>query len=103
MDTRLTGGEGFADLLAAPPAVGWVVAALRHGHAGVGLIAVLALGGTLAVHEYLARVLIALVPATGRTLEAAAGGVPRTTCVRCWSTRPARHDTGQRPASPRFR
>ncbi|MFB7209114.1 heavy metal translocating P-type ATPase [Streptomyces sp. NPDC056255] len=76
---RLTGDEGLANLLwglgtllAVPPAVGWVVAALRHGHAGVDLIAVLALGGTLAVHEYLAGVLIALMLATGRTLEAAA-------------------------------
>ncbi|MGW3466398.1 cadmium family heavy metal-translocating P-type ATPase, partial [Streptomyces olivaceoviridis] len=54
------------------PAVGWVLAALRHGRAGVDLIAVLALGGTLAVHEYLAGALIALMLATGRTLEAAA-------------------------------
>ncbi|GAA3140368.1 hypothetical protein GCM10017687_66230 [Streptomyces echinatus] len=30
------------------PAVGWVLAALRHGRAGVDLIAVLAPGGTLA-------------------------------------------------------
>jgi cation transport ATPase len=75
----LAGDAGLADLLwglgtlaAVPPAVGWVVAALRHGRAGVDLIAVLALGGTLAVHEYLAGVLIALMLATGRTLEAAA-------------------------------
>lgn len=75
----LTGDEGLPDLLwglgtllAVPPAVGWVVAALRRGPAGVDLIAVLALGGTLAVHEYLAGVLIALMLATGRTLEAAA-------------------------------
>ncbi|MCX4391577.1 heavy metal translocating P-type ATPase [Streptomyces sp. NBC_01767] len=75
----LTGDEGLADLLwglgtllAVPPAVGWVVAALRRGQAGVDLIAVLALGGTLAVHEYLAGMLIALMLATGRTLEAAA-------------------------------
>ncbi|MCX5190915.1 heavy metal translocating P-type ATPase [Streptomyces sp. NBC_00268] len=75
----LAGDAGLADLLwglgtlaAVPPAVGWVVAALRHGRTGVDLIAVLALGGTLAVHEYLAGVLIALMLATGRTLEAAA-------------------------------
>lgn len=54
------------------PAVGWVLAALRRGQAGVDLIAVLALGGTLAVGEYLAGCLIALMLATGRTLEAAA-------------------------------
>ncbi|MGV9936567.1 heavy metal translocating P-type ATPase [Streptomyces olivaceoviridis] len=75
----LAGDEGLADLLwglgtwaAVLPAVGWVLAALRHGRAGVDLIAVLALGGTLAVHEYLAGALIALMLATGRTLEAAA-------------------------------
>ncbi|MEV5955372.1 heavy metal translocating P-type ATPase [Streptomyces sp. NPDC051987] len=75
----LTGAGRLADLLwglgtvsAVVPAVGWVLVALRHGHAGVDLIAVLALGGTLAVHEYLAGALIALMLATGRTLEAAA-------------------------------
>jgi heavy metal translocating P-type ATPase len=59
-------------LFALVPAVGWVLAALRQGRTGVDLIAVLALGGTLAVHEYLAGALIALMLATGRTLEAAA-------------------------------
>ena len=59
-------------LIAVVPAVVWVLAALRRGHAGVDLIAVLALGGTLAVGEYLAGSLIALMLATGRTLEAAA-------------------------------
>ncbi|MEU6242068.1 heavy metal translocating P-type ATPase [Streptomyces sp. NPDC047024] len=71
--------QGTADLLwalgtvaAIVPAVGWVLAALHRGHAGVDLIAVLALGGTLTVGEYLAGALIALMLATGRTLEAAA-------------------------------
>ncbi|MFF2201505.1 heavy metal translocating P-type ATPase [Streptomyces sp. NPDC058145] len=75
----LAGAAGLADLFwglgtlsAVVPAVGWVLASLRHGRAGVDLIAVLALGGTLAVHEYLAGALIALMLATGRTLEAAA-------------------------------
>ncbi|MFF0792321.1 heavy metal translocating P-type ATPase [Streptomyces spiralis] len=63
---------GLGTLAAVLPAVGWVLASLRRGHAGVDLIAVLALGGTLAVHEYLAGALIALMLATGRTLEAAA-------------------------------
>ncbi|MDF3299135.1 heavy metal translocating P-type ATPase [Streptomyces tropicalis] len=76
---RLLGAPGAADLCwalgtiaAVGPAVGWVVGALRHGRAGVDLIAVLALAGTLAVGEYLAGALIALMLATGRTLEAAA-------------------------------
>ncbi|WTW23195.1 heavy metal translocating P-type ATPase [Streptomyces sp. NBC_00019] len=77
--SRLAGATGLADLCwalgtvaAVVPAVGWVLAALRRGQAGVDLIAVLALGGTLAVREYLAGALIALMLATGRTLEAAA-------------------------------
>ncbi|WP_327426539.1 heavy metal translocating P-type ATPase [Streptomyces sp. NBC_01236] len=63
---------GLGTVVAVAPAVGWVLDALRHGHAGVDLIAVLALVGTLAVGEYLAGALIALMLATGRTLEAAA-------------------------------
>ncbi|GGZ19785.1 heavy metal translocating P-type ATPase [Streptomyces poonensis] len=59
-------------LAAVGPAVGWVLAALRRGQAGVDLIAVLALVGTLTVREYLAGALIALMLATGRTIEAAA-------------------------------
>ncbi|MEW2553313.1 heavy metal translocating P-type ATPase [Streptomyces zhihengii] len=73
------GSRETADLLwalgtvaAVVPAVWWVLAALRRGSAGVDLIAVLALGGTLAVGEYLAGALIGLMLATGRTLEGAA-------------------------------
>lgn len=54
------------------PAVVWVARALRRGRTGVDLIAVLALAGTLAVGEYLAGTLIALMLATGRWLESAA-------------------------------
>ncbi|MEU5384813.1 hemerythrin domain-containing protein [Kitasatospora cineracea] len=75
----LAGSRTAADLcwaagtvLAVVPAVARVVAALRKGRAGVDLIAVLALVGTLAVGEYLAGALIALMLATGRTLDAAA-------------------------------
>lgn len=57
---------------AIPPSVGWVIAALRRGRAGVDVIATLALVGTLVVGEYLAGSLIALMLATGRTLDAAA-------------------------------
>ncbi|MEU2266708.1 heavy metal translocating P-type ATPase [Streptomyces olindensis] len=76
---RLVGADGLADFLwglgtvsAAVPAMVWVLAALRHGYAGVDLIAVLALGGTLAVGEYLAGALIGLMLASGRTLETTA-------------------------------
>ena len=54
------------------PAVLWVLAALRRGRAGVDLIAVLSLVGTLLVGEYLAGALIAVMLAGGRALEAAA-------------------------------
>ncbi|MEU6378746.1 heavy metal translocating P-type ATPase [Streptomyces sp. NPDC046909] len=76
---RLAGAPALADLCwalgtvaAVIPAVGWVLETLRRGNAGVDVIAVLALGGTLAVREYLAGALIALMLASGRTLEAAA-------------------------------
>jgi heavy metal translocating P-type ATPase len=75
----LAGAEVLADgcwaagtLVAVPPAVWWVVAALRRKQAGVDLIAVLALVGTLAVGEYVAGALIAVMLATGRALDAAA-------------------------------
>jgi heavy metal translocating P-type ATPase len=59
-------------VVAIVPSIVWVVQALRRGRAGVDLIAVLALAGTLAVGEYLAGALIALMLATGRWLDAAA-------------------------------
>jgi len=59
-------------IVAAVPAAGWVVDGLRHRRTGVDAIAVLALVGTLAVHEFLAGALIAVMLATGRTLDAAA-------------------------------
>jgi heavy metal translocating P-type ATPase len=75
----LAGWRGVADtcwiagtLVALVPAVLWVVAALRRGRAGVDLIAVLSLIGTLLVGEYLAGALIAVMLAGGRALEAAA-------------------------------
>ena len=61
-----------ATLLAVGPALAWVVDALRHGRAGVDLVAVLALLGTLAVGEPLAGALVAVMVATGRALDAAA-------------------------------
>ena len=54
------------------PAGWWVVDGLRRGRAGVDVIAVLSLLGTIWVGEYLAGALIAVMLATGRTLDAAA-------------------------------
>ena len=75
----LIGQRGAADVCwiagtaaAVVPAVLWVVSALRQGRAGVDVIAVLSLTGTLLVGEYLAGALIAVMLAGGRALEAAA-------------------------------
>ncbi|MET8311850.1 heavy metal translocating P-type ATPase [Micromonospora sp. NPDC005173] len=69
--------RGAADLLwagatavALLPAITWVVRSLLHRRVGVDVIAVLALAGALGVREYLAGAVIALMLATGRTLEA---------------------------------
>lgn len=75
----LVGNQRLADaswltgtVVALIPAVWWVAVALRHGRAGVDLIAVLSLLGTLLVGEYLAGAVIAVMLAGGRALEAAA-------------------------------
>lgn len=71
--SRVADGCWIAGTVAALiPALVWVVSALRRHHAGVDLIAVLSLLGTLLVHEYLAGSLIAVMLAGGRALEAAA-------------------------------
>ncbi len=64
----VAGSSGWADALwaaatvvAVVPAAGWVVAAVLRRTLGVDLIAVLALLGTLAVREYLAGALIAVM------------------------------------------
>ena len=70
---RLADGCWIAGtLVALAPALWWVIATLRHGRAGVDVIAVLSLVGTLVVGEYLAGALIAVMLAGGRALEAAA-------------------------------
>ncbi|KAA5825482.1 heavy metal translocating P-type ATPase [Saccharopolyspora hirsuta] len=54
------------------PAFTWMLLALWRGRTGVDLIAVLSLGGTLAVHEYLAGALIAVMLSSGQALDSAA-------------------------------
>lgn len=54
------------------PALWWVIAALGAGRLGVDVLAVLSLGGALAVGEYLAGALIGVMLATGQALDAAA-------------------------------
>lgn len=57
-------------LLSALPALAVVLGMLRRGRIGADLIAVLALLGSVAFAEYLAGILIAVMLATGQTLEA---------------------------------
>ena len=59
-------------LAALLPASWWVIAGLRKGKFGVDILAVLSLLGALAVGEYLAGALIAVMLATGQALDAAA-------------------------------
>jgi heavy metal translocating P-type ATPase len=59
------------------PAIVSVARDLLRRHAGVDIVAVLALGGTLSVGEYLAGAVIALMLATGRELEARASARAR--------------------------
>ncbi|WP_018214697.1 heavy metal translocating P-type ATPase [Salinispora vitiensis] len=73
--------SGLADLLwaaatvaALVPAAGSMLRELWHRRYGVDVIAVLALAGALVVAEYLAGAVIAVMVATGRTLEAYAQG-----------------------------
>ena len=54
------------------PACWWVIDAARHRRLGVDALAVLALVGTLVIGEYLAGAVIAVMLASGRTLEARA-------------------------------
>lgn len=77
------------------PATWWVLAGFRAGKFGVDVLAVLSLVGALAVREYLAGALIAVMLATGQALDAAAerratkdlrallDRVPRTARRRC--------------------
>jgi heavy metal translocating P-type ATPase len=73
----LSGQRGAADalwaaatLVALLPAAASVLRELLRRRFGVDVIAVLALGGALVVGEYLAGAVVALMLATGRTLEA---------------------------------
>jgi heavy metal translocating P-type ATPase len=56
------------------PAAWWVIDAARHHRIGVDVIALLALAGTLIVGEYLAGAVIAVMVASGRSLESWAAG-----------------------------
>ncbi|HXA60926.1 MAG TPA: heavy metal translocating P-type ATPase, partial [Streptosporangiaceae bacterium] len=59
--------------MACVPALWWVIDGLRNARFGSDVIAVLALAGTLAVHEYAAGAIIAVMITGGRLLEDRAG------------------------------
>jgi heavy metal translocating P-type ATPase len=63
---------GVLTAVALIAAIALVWSAARAGRLGVDVVAVLALGGTLAVGEYLAGAVIAVMLASGRALEARA-------------------------------
>src|SRR5487761_2305529 len=61
-------------VLGAAAALWWILRSAREHRPGGDLIALLALGGTLVVHEELAGAVIAVMLMSGRTLEAYAAG-----------------------------
>jgi heavy metal translocating P-type ATPase len=67
----------FTTAIAVPPVAISLLQRLRHGSLGVDLIALLALAGALAYHQYLAGALISLMFATGQALEAYGGARAR--------------------------
>src|SRR6202158_1151772 len=79
------GWQSAADLawaittaIAVPPVAISLLQRLRHGSLGVDLIALLALAGALAYHQYVAGALISLMFATGQALEAYGGARARS-------------------------
>jgi heavy metal translocating P-type ATPase len=60
---------GLATAVAVVPAVVWVAEDLRAGRFGADVLALLALLGTLLVHEFLAGAVVALMVSTGRALD----------------------------------
>lgn len=83
-DAWLAGYAGWADLawslatvLTSVPALWWVVQELRRWNLGTDVIAALALLGTLAVQEYLAGAIVAVMLTGGRLLERRAEGRAR--------------------------
>ena len=78
------GWQATADLawaittaIVVPPVAISLLQRLRHGSLGVDLIALLALAGALAYHQYVAGALISLMFATGQALEAYGGARAR--------------------------
>ena len=64
-----------------------IVGSLLRARLGVDVIALLALVGAVAVGEYLAGAVIAVMLTTGRALEGWAAGQARRELRRCWNER----------------
>ena len=92
-------------LLGVVPMAREVVSRLIHRQAGVDVIALLAMGGALALGQYLAGAVIALMLSSGDALESYATGARTRSCPRCWSGRrgpsPATRTTPLPPAPSR--
>jgi heavy metal translocating P-type ATPase len=70
-------GWAITTAIALPPVAISLLQRLRRGSLGVDVIALLALAGALAYHQYLAGALISLMFATGQALEAYGGARAR--------------------------
>jgi len=84
-------------VIATGPALWWVFDAARHRRLGVDVLALLALMGTLLVGEYLAGAVIAVMLASGRSLEGWAAGRARRELLALMARTPRtahRHDAG---------
>jgi heavy metal translocating P-type ATPase len=68
---------GATTVMGIVPAAYWVIEAARRRRLGVDVLALLALVGTLIIHEYFAGAVITVMLASGRTLEARAGARAR--------------------------
>jgi heavy metal translocating P-type ATPase len=76
-ETAASAAWGLTTGVGLMAATWWVIDAFRHHRLGVDLIALLALIGALVVHEELAGAVIAVMLASGRSLEAWAAGHAR--------------------------
>src|ERR1700694_2569699 len=83
--------------IAVPPVAISLLQRLRHGSLGVDLIALLALAGALAYHQYVAGALISLMFATGQALEASGGARARAELTALLARAPR---TAHRHAGP---
>jgi hypothetical protein len=61
--------------------------AIRQRDAGVDLLALMSIAGSLALGQPLTAAIIAAMTASGRWLDAIPPGVPSAKCPACWRVR----------------